>query len=74
MEVEWPVGFDDSTESVMTKCSGPDIGSLYLDRHQPQGGHLEQLASLVGIESQALPSGTAEADAAPWKFRHPGVP
>ena len=74
MEVEWQVGFDDSTESVMTKCSGPDIGSLYLDHHQPQCGHLEQSASLVGIESQALLSGTADADAAPWKFRHTGVP
>ena len=50
-------GFKDSTGSVMTDRSGPDIHSFYLGHRQPQFGYLEQSASLVGIEGQPLPSG-----------------
>ena len=41
----------------MTDSSDPDIHSFYLGYRQPQFGHLEQSASLVGIEGQPLPSG-----------------
>ena len=50
-------GFEDSTGSVVTDSSDPDIHSFYLGHCQPQFGHLEQSASLVGIEGQPLPSG-----------------
>lgn len=69
MEAEWQGGFG-SVESVTTSCSGPDIGSL--GHREPQCGPWEQLASLVGGEGQALLSGTAEANAAPWKPGHTG--
>lgn len=65
--VEWKGGFEDSTGSVTRSNRGPG-------HHQPQCGHLPQLASLVGSESHVLASGIAEAEAAPWKAVHTGFP
>lgn len=67
MGMEWKGGFEDSTGSVTRSSRGSG-------HHQPQCGHLPQLASLVGSESHILASGRAEAKATPWKAVHPGFP